>query len=167
MKHWMIEFAFCPTCGHAMGSGIRHGQQRPVCPACGFVHFANPRVAVVLLLTEGDRLLLIKRGAWPEKGKWALPAGFVDLGEAPEDAAIREMKEETGLEVSIQGLLDLSFDATSKAIVLLYRARLRGGLLAADDDALDARWFTPSELPELAFESTRRMVEAWIKGELV
>jgi len=162
MKPDCTDIAFCPLCGHRIESRVRHGRPRPVCPACRYVHFANPRVAAVVFVTDGDRTLLVRRGGWPEKGKWALAAGFIDLGEPPEEAAVRELKEETGLDIAIDGLLDLSYDPVSKAIVLLYRGRVLGGVLAAGDDALEARWFTRHELPELAFESTRRAVEAWL-----
>jgi ADP-ribose pyrophosphatase YjhB (NUDIX family) len=162
----MIEYKFCPCCAAPLETQERYGKPRPVCPACGFVHFANPRVAVAVFLTEGDRVLLVKRGMAPEKGGWALPAGFVDAGERPELAAVREIREETGLEVAVARLLETGYEETSAAIVLLYRARLVGGDLRADDDVDDARWFSREELPELAFESTRRSVAAWLAGRL-
>jgi ADP-ribose pyrophosphatase YjhB (NUDIX family) len=137
-----------------------------VCPDCGFIAFANPRVAVVLFLAERERILLVKRGVAPEKGRWALPAGFVDRGEHPEAAAVREMREETGLEVAIVRLLDLTYDDDAQVIVILYRARLLGGTLGADDDVEAAAWFDRGELPELAFASSRRAVRAWMAGEL-
>jgi len=119
-------------------------------------------VAVVVFLTDGDRILLVKRGVEPEKGQWALAAGFVDLGESPEAAAVREMREETGLDVVIQGLMEVSYDPARQVIVILYRAQWVGGILAADDDVEDARWFTGDSLPELAFESTHRAVKGWM-----
>lgn len=163
----MTGYLFCPRCATPLEEQFRYGKVRPVCPACGFVHCANPRVAVVLYLADRDRILLVKRGMAPEKGRWALAAGFVDQGERPEAAAMREMREETGLEVRIERLLDLGFDETSQAIILTYEARMVGGILAADDDVEEARWFTRDELPdpsELAFESTRRRVRAWLAG---
>lgn len=161
-----MEIAYCPRCGTRVQSLQRFGRLRPVCPACHYVHFANPRVAVVVFVADGDRVLLVKRGAVPEKGKWALAAGFMDLGERPEEAAAREVREETGLEVEVLRLLEVGFDDASRAITILYQARLQGGELAASDDAQDARWFARDELPELGFESTRRMVRAWVEGTL-
>lgn len=144
----------------------RCGALRPGCPACGYIHFDNPRVAAVVFVAEGERVLLVKRNVAPEKGRWALAAGFVELGEPPEAAARREMKEETGLDVVIERMLELSFNADDKVIVILYQARAVGGVLAAADDVEDARWFTRDELPELAFESTRRTLKAWLEGGL-
>ena len=163
----MIEYRFCPRCATPLENQFRYGKVRPVCPACGFVHCANPRVAVVVFLADGGRVLLVKRGMEPEKGHWALAAGFVDMGERPEEAAVREMREETGLEVVITRRLDLGFDEASRAIVILFEGRMVGGTLKADDDVEEARWFAPGELPdasELAFESTRRMLKAWLAG---
>ncbi len=160
-----MEYRFCPNCATPLRQEPRYGRVRPVCPACGFVHCANPRVAVVLFLADRDRVLLVKRGMAPEKGRWALPAGYVDAGERPEAAAVREMREETGLEVAVAGMLDLFYEETSRAVVILYRARLEGGTLAAADDVEEARWFSRGEpMPDLAFESTRKMVEAWLRG---
>ena len=157
-----MEIKFCPSCGSPVQSRIVCGRARPACPACSFVHFPNPRVAVALFLADRDRVLLVRRGVPPERGCWALAAGFVDLGESPEAAARREMREETGLEVEIDRLLDLSYEEGQRVILILYRVRLLGGTLAANDDAEAAQWFTRDDLPELAFESTRRMVQAWL-----
>jgi ADP-ribose pyrophosphatase YjhB (NUDIX family) len=145
---------------------VRYGSLRPVCPACGFVQFANPRVAAVVFVTDGDRVLLVKRGVPPEQGRWALAAGFVEFGEPPEAAALREMKEETGLDIVIERMLGLSFNAADKVIVILYQGRFVGGTLAGGDDVEEARWFSRDELPELAFESTRNAVRDWLEGRL-
>ena len=161
-----MDHPFCPRCGGRVQELMRHGRPRPACPACGYVHFANPRVAVALFVADGARILLVKRRFPPEQGRWALAAGFVDLGERPQDAAVREMREETGLEVVIERMLDLSFNEADKVIVILYRARAVGGILAAADDVEEARWFAAAELPDLAFESTRRTVRAWLEGAL-
>jgi ADP-ribose pyrophosphatase YjhB (NUDIX family) len=156
---------FCPRCGQAVDHQLKFGKTRPVCPACGYIHFANPKVAVVTLierLIERDRqVLLVKRGVDPERGKWALPGGFVDLGEDPMLAAARETTEETGLAVEITRLLDVTFPPNG-VIVISYAAAVIGGTLCAADDVEDVRWYNPADLPELAFESTRRLVSLWI-----
>lgn len=161
-----MQAAYCQRCGGAMAMVARYGGLRPVCHACGFVHFANPRVAAVVFIADGERILLVKRDVAPERGGWALAAGFVELGEAPEAAARREMKEETGLDVVVERMLDLSFNEADKVIVILYQARVVGGVLAGGDDVEEARWFTRDQLPVLAFESTRRAVAAWLEGRL-
>ena len=126
------------------------------------MQFSNPRVAVVVFLAEPDRILLVKRRFPPEQGAWALAAGFVDLGDAPEAAAVREALEETGLEVAVERLLDLGYDEANRVIYILYQARAVGGTLAAADDVEEARWFSRDQLPALAFQSTRKAVADWL-----
>ena len=158
-----MEMRFCPSCGTPLASRTLCGQVRPAYPACSFVHFPNPRVAVAMFLADRDRLLLVQRGVPPEQGRWALAAGFVDRGESPEAAARREMREETGLEVQVERLLDLFYDEDREVIVILYRVRWLGGVPAANDDVDAVRWFAKDELPEVAFESSRRAVQAWLE----
>jgi ADP-ribose pyrophosphatase YjhB (NUDIX family) len=154
---------FCPRCGHALTEDMRFNRLHPVCAACGYIHFANPKVAAVVFIQDGSRVLLIKRAVDPERGKWALPGGFVDFGEDPRLAAVREAAEETGLIVELGALLDVMFGGVT--IVIAYAARVIGGTLSAADDVEEARWFTPGDLPELAFESTERLISRWI-GDL-
>jgi 8-oxo-dGTP diphosphatase len=152
---------FCPDCGRPVEDQVRFGRVHRVCPACGYVHFADPKVAVVTFIERDGKVLLVKRGVDPERGKWSLPGGYVDFGEDPALAAIRETAEETGLMVEITRLVDVTFPP-NKVIVIAYTARVIDGTLGAADDVEDVAWFTPSDLPELAFESTQRLVSRWL-----
>lgn len=134
---------------------------RRVCPACRYVYFTDPKVGVGVAVVEDGRLLLIKRAMNPERGKWSLPAGFIDQGEDPKDAAAREALEETGLIVRIEGVLDVFHNPPGTggaSVFILYRAQIIGGELAAADDAADAGFFALDQLPELAFASTKAAV---------
>jgi 8-oxo-dGTP diphosphatase len=141
---------------------VKFGQMRRVCPSCGYIHFIDPKVAVVIFIESEGQLLLIKRGIQPEQGKWALPGGYVDYDEDPVQAAIRETAEETGLVVEITRLIDVMKPPDVVTIVIAYAAKVVGGVLCAGDDAEIAAWFTGQNLPELAFQSTQRLVAAWI-----
>lgn len=128
------------------------------CPACGHIHFTDPKVGVGVLLVEDGRVLLVRRAVEPEKGKWSIPAGYVDHGEDPKETAAREVREETGLEVSIDGLLDVYHNPPAQggaSIFILYLARKTGGVLRPGDDADRAEFFAVERLPELAFANTR------------
>ena len=135
---------------------------RRVCPECNHVHFTDPKVGVGVFLLHEGKLLLVRRTMNPERGKWSIPAGYLDQGEDPQETAVREAFEETGLRVEIDGLVDVIHNPPAEggaSIFILYRARLLGGELQAGDDADDVGFFGREELPELAFASTRRVVE--------
>jgi 8-oxo-dGTP diphosphatase len=160
---------FCPNCGAPLAEQERYGALRPVCTMCGHVVFFDPKVAVVAFVTQDGAALLIKRANDPGKGLWALPAGFVDAGENPADAACRETLEETGLVVVVERLLDVLYrpDENGLAdIVIAYAAKVTGGALQADDDAADAAWFAADALPEMALVTTERLIRRWLAGEI-
>lgn len=152
-------FKFCPACGHPLEHKEIHGRRRPVCPECGRVHYRDPKVAAGVLLTKGGKVLLVKRRFKPEKGRWALPAGFVDAGEDPRLAAARECLEETGLQVEIGELNRVLYGQDHPAgadLMLVYQATVVGGELEPQDDAAAVAYFDVGELPPLAFRSTRQ-----------
>ena len=138
------------------------GRPRRACPDCGYVHFTDPKVGVGVLIIETGRVLLVQRAVEPERGKWSLPAGYLDQGEDPRATAAREALEETGLMVVIEGLLDVFYNPPGRggaSIFILYRARCLAGEPTAGDDADDARFFPLDALPDLAFASTRAAIE--------
>ena len=144
--------------------GLREigGKLRKACPACRYIHFVETKVGVGMMLVETGKLLLVKRRMNPERGKWCLPGGYLDYGEEPQATAAREMLEETGLVVSVEALVDvchLPNPQGGASLFLLYRGTRVGGTLAAGDDASDAQFFAPHELPEIAFESTALAVK--------
>jgi ADP-ribose pyrophosphatase YjhB (NUDIX family) len=159
------DLNYCVRCGGPLEWRQAFGATRPVCTQCGRVHFIDPKVAVGLLAADGGRLLLIQRANDPERGKWSIPAGFVDAGEDPARAAEREGLEETGLRFEVTGLLDVyarGGAAEGADILIVYQARATGGALHPGDDAAQARYFAPDELPELAFVSTQQVIERWL-----
>jgi NADH pyrophosphatase NudC (nudix superfamily) len=101
------DMLYCPRCATPLVDKMRYGQNRRCCEACEFVHFRDPVVAVVVLVVKDGQALMVKRDEEPEKGKWAFPAGYIDYGEDPRKAGIREVREETGLDVTISRLIDV------------------------------------------------------------
>ena len=135
---------------------------RRVCTACGFIYFTDPKVGVGVFVVQAGKILLVRRTMHPEIGKWSIPAGFIDQGENPADVAVREAREETGLAVEIDSLIDVYHNPPAQggaSIFILYRARLLGGTLQAGDDADAADFFGLDELPEIAFASTQAMID--------
>ena len=161
----VTTWRFCPYCAGALEHRHIFGRERLYCPQCGNVIFRDPKLAAGVLVEEQGKVLLVKRGYSPEKGKWGLPAGFMEWDEAPEETARRECLEETGLEVEIAELYDVYYytdDFRGPGVVIIYRARIIGGRLQPGDDAVEARFFAPGELPsEIAFSSNKRALARW------
>jgi 8-oxo-dGTP diphosphatase len=108
--------------------------------------------AGAVIRDDAGRMLLILRGHEPGMGLWSIPGGRIDPGEADEAAVIREVREETGLEVTCGRLLgSVERPGHGGDIILIrdYSAVVAGGELTAGDDAADARWFTPGEILSL------------------
>lgn len=140
------------------------GRDREVCPACGFIFYRNPLPAVGVVVALDDAVVLVRRRYAPQVGHWALPAGYMELGESAEEAAIRECHEETGLLVQIDHLLGVySFgNREQSGIIIIYAATAVGGTLQANDDALEAAAFAVDALPEpFAFRSHLQAIERW------
>jgi 8-oxo-dGTP diphosphatase len=149
---------FCPSCG----GGLAPRGREQVCEACGRIHHRDPKVGVgVVVRDAAGRLLLVRRGIEPGKGRWALPAGYVDADEDPRAAAARECLEETGLIVRVGRILGV-YNSTGggASFFLAFAAEPEGGQLRAADDAMEVGFFATDELPDLAFESTRAAVSA-------
>jgi ADP-ribose pyrophosphatase YjhB (NUDIX family) len=119
--------------------------------------------AAAVVLTRNNEILLVRRKFEPRSGDWTLPAGFVERDETAEQAAIREAKEETGLDIRLSGLLQVfgSCETTDSPIILIvYCGMIVGGHLQAGDDAEEARFFSLGHLPaNIAFSNHRRAIE--------
>jgi ADP-ribose pyrophosphatase YjhB (NUDIX family) len=158
---------FCPHCTHPLETKPAFDRVRPVCSACGFVHFQAPKVGVSVLIEAENRLLMIRRAVEPGLGLWSLPSGFVEWDESPESAAARECLEETGLVVTGLSLVEVRHytdDFRGPGINLTYRGRVAGGTVCPGDDAAEAQYFAAGELPpgeEIAFQGHRLILERW------
>jgi ADP-ribose pyrophosphatase YjhB (NUDIX family) len=162
-------FKYCPRCRAELVDKAVYGQVRRVCPECRFVQFIDPKVGAAVLAEQEGRVLLVQRSMKPAQGSWCLPGGFMELWETPQETAIRECEEETGLKVEITGLLDACYyeDYRGSGVLIMYKGRIVGGTLRAADDATAAGFFSPDALPQnIAFESNIRILNAWRKGRL-
>jgi 8-oxo-dGTP diphosphatase len=160
------DMKFCPRCGQPLVDQVRYGKPHRVCDGCDFIYFHDPVVAAVVFAVQDGRLLMIRRTVDPQKGKWAFPAGYIDYDEDPRQAAAREVREETGLEVRITRVIDVlcrdMSDGAKASIVILFEGEIVSGTPFAQDDASEVAFFAPSEIPhsELAsFESIRLLLD--------
>ena len=152
------DFNYCPRCGAQVNHEERYGKVRPVCPQCGWIQFVDPKVAAAVLIEDEGRVLLVRRANEPFRGLWTLPAGFINGGEDPAEAAARECLEETGLSVQVTRVLDIISGREHPRgadFIIVYQASVLGGELRPDDDADAAAWFGRDKLPQLAFRATQ------------
>ncbi len=154
---------FCPFCGGELSIRLSEGRERSYCEAEDRFLYSNPIPASTSLVFDSlGRILLVLRNREPGAGCWALPGGFVEIGEKPSEAAARELEEETGLKGMEPELIDVihhesEFYGTS-LLIIGYRFRSYGGNLKAGDDADEARFFHPADLPPIAFRSHSKMI---------
>jgi ADP-ribose pyrophosphatase YjhB (NUDIX family) len=156
-------YRHCPRCTTLLEAREEGGVPRPTCPKCGFIHYRNPAPASGVLLLDGSAILLVRRKYAPRVGQWCLPAGFMEYGETPEACAVRELREETGLEAEVESLFGVFAgldDPRVRAVLILYRVKRTGGELQAGDDATDAKFFPLDALPaDIAFEAHRQALD--------
>ncbi len=151
---------YCPQCATRVEERLFEGKSRPTCPNCGYIAFADPKVAATVLIERNGALLLVRRSIDPGRGLWCFPGGYVDFAEDPVVAAIRECREEVGLNVENLRLLDVSFNG--RVIVITYTAdRFEPEAPIPGDDADLAEWFSPPDLPPIAFEAVTRAIGVW------
>lgn len=159
----MIEsaYSYCPRCATPLVEKFVHEAVRATCPQCGFILFLEPKVVVVVVIQRGDSVLLGRRNMEPERGMWSFVSGYVDRGEKVEEAAVREVKEETNLDVALDRLLGVFSERGNPHIVIAYCASILNedisGLMAQADEVSELAFFPLDSLPELAFSSDKHL----------
>ncbi|HTN72303.1 MAG TPA: NUDIX hydrolase [Methylomirabilota bacterium] len=165
--HGHIEYRFCPRCGAGLEKRVVKATEpkRLVCQGCSFIFYQDPKVVAGTIFMLNGGIVLLKRGVEPALGKWVFPGGYVDRGESVQDAAIRETKEESQVDVELGPLLNVYSYPRSPNVIVVYTADAVGGELAAADESVDAGTFTPAKVPwdELAFDSTKDALRDYIR----
>lgn len=151
---------YCPECGAALHPAHDGQSERPHCAACGRFYYSNPIPAACCFVARGDELLFVRRAIEPCKGLWSLPGGFVELDEAPEHAAVRELQEETGLTGRRLRLMGTVAQASrfGAVLVLAYAVDAWDGTIVPGTDASEAAFFSRDARPPLAFQAHRELV---------
>jgi 8-oxo-dGTP diphosphatase len=159
----LADLRYCPRCAGELAKRRVRGHERLTCPDCGYVFYMTPAPVTCVLVVQDERVLLVRRRYTPKAGDWCLPAGFVEIGESPEESAVREVREETGLEVRITGLVDSwasREDPRTPVVSYAFTASVAGGTLRAGDDAEEAAFFEPERIPaNIAFSTHRILIE--------
>ncbi len=134
------------------------------CADCERMLYSDPKLAVAAIIPHNGGIVLIKRGIEPAYGKWSFPSGYVNRGEVVEKALEREVREETELVVRAIQLVGLYSKPGQAVVLAVYEAEVLDGKLSAADEVLEARIFSPLELPDLAFEHDDRIIDDWRRG---
>jgi NAD+ diphosphatase len=123
----MKPFRFCPWCGVELVEAIRGDRIRRGCPspACGFVHWANPTPVVAAIIEHEGKILLARGKGWPEK-VFALVTGFLEANESPQDAVLREVKEETDLDGTLVALIGVYPFEMRNELIVAFHVRTTG-----------------------------------------
>jgi len=160
-------YAFCPLCGGDLELRTLKPSEpdRLVCVRCGFVFYLDPKVAVGTIISdERGHIVLVRRAIDPGYGKWVFPGGYVDRGEEVKVAAVREAREEAGLDITLGRLIDVYSYPGRAPVIIVYAATMIGGTLVCDDESLEAKFFPPDEIPweDLAFRSTYEALQEYL-----
>lgn len=167
----MKDWSHCPRCAAPLGRSVPPGddEERLWCAACGLVLYENPApTASALLVDEHGRVMLTRRGIEPDLGMWDLPGGFMRPGEDGEQAARRELLEETGLEIATGRVFAIVPDTYGPSgeptLNIFYLARVAGGVARPASDVSEIGWFGAGELPgraQIAFRCVAHVLERW------
>lgn len=158
--HHDPEFCFCPVCGGRLKATKIAGNdpERSVCSKCKFVFYLDPKVVACAIVEIGSHILLLRRGVNPQKGKWAMPGGYVDRGETVEAAAVRETSEESGIKTKIQRLLGVYSYKGETPVVIVYVSKYLEGELVPGDEVMELNTFSRNGIPwnDLAFRTSTK-----------
>jgi ADP-ribose pyrophosphatase YjhB (NUDIX family) len=162
-------YQFCPRCGGPLERRLLKATEpeRPVCTRCGFVFYIDPKIAVGTIIETGPgQLVLVRRAIDPGYGKWVFPGGYVDRGEPLTTAATREAREECGLDVRLDGLVNIYSYPGRAPVIVVYAATAIGGELCHDDECLETAVFGQAQIPwdNLAFRSTEEGLRDYLNG---
>jgi len=160
---------YCLLCGSPLVESAVPTENRPrlLCANCGYIHYINPKIVSGTLPVQANRVWLLPRGIEPRLGYWTYPAGFQEIDESSEQAAVRETLEELGCQVEVTGLFGV-YSRPGAPVNLVYLARLVEGSSppTTTDEALEVRALAPNEIPwdDLAFMSTHEVLHDWATG---
>ena len=133
----------------------------PICSQCGRIIYYDPKVTAATVVEREGKVLMVRRGVEPGLGLWSLPGGYVDRGEVVEEAAEREVLEETGLMVKITRLVGVFSEPGDPVILVTYDSQIAGGRPESGPEVLELDFFPMDRLPPLAFSRDRHVLEAW------
>ncbi len=162
---------FCPNCGGHLTERLLETEDRPrlVCDQCQRIAYLNPRIVAGVIIERGGRLLLLRRAIEPRYGTWTFPAGYMEIDETAEEAAVREAEEEIGLKVKtgpLVGVYSRPAPESPGILVVVFQGQRPTGRVKVGHEVLEARWFSLDDIPwsELSFPTTHWALDAWLRA---
>jgi len=160
------DYKYCPNCRTKLERKVIDRRNLLNCPKCGFIFWNNPKPVTSVLLERDGKVLMLERKQQPLKGYWVLPGGFIDYEETPREAAVREAKEETGLKVRIDYLLDayrIEDDPRGMHIEIVFKGTILSDKLRLNEESSRFEFFPLTKLPRLIAYQHRRVILDWEK----
>ncbi len=158
---------FCSRCGAAVTQKIPPGEtlHRFVCPACETIHYQNPKIVAGCIPEWEGQILLCRRAIEPKHGLWTYPAGFMEMGESVEQAAIRETLEEAKARVEITGLHGVFSLVHVDQVYMVFRGTLHAKEYGVGHESSEVQLFHPDQIPwdELAFPVIRESLQRYMQ----
>jgi ADP-ribose pyrophosphatase YjhB (NUDIX family) len=155
-------FKFCPLCGTSLRRGRIEGATRQFCPKCGWIHYENPLpVAVAAAINSRGQVLVVKRNLNPGINQWSLPGGFIEAKETSQEACLRELKEETGINGRIIKLAGVYIHKTrmyGSLLVIGYSVKALNGKISISSEVKEAKFLNREKLPRIPFPSHQKIL---------
>lgn len=165
VQYGRFQWNYCPICSDKLHEADDGQSMRPHCARCNRFFYTNPVPAACCFLTNEDgQLLLVQRSIEPRKGMWSLPGGFVEIGETTDEAALRELEEETGLTgrgTRLLGACTRASKITGGVIVLGYSVDEWEGEMEAKTDAMALGFYAKEDRPPIAFEVHQELLKIY------
>lgn len=163
---------YCPECGTALASRVEGGRERPACPNCKFIHFGHYSLGVGGVVIRDGKVLFIRRGIEPGRGRWTIPGGYVEYDEIFDEAAVREVREETGIETQVLGLVAVRQRPTpaDNSTYIAFALEALGGELMIDGVEVDeAGFYAPEEFDSITNLAplSRYIAEAAMRNSII
>ena len=158
------SYQYCPYDGERLTGSNVASEGPPTCRKCGFTDYQNPKACVAILITQGENILLARRGIEPAKGQWDIPGGFADAGESVEETVVREALEETTLRVQVREYLgsvpDVYGPRQTPTMNLCFLVEVLEGEPKPRSDVEALVWFSLDKLPKkMAFAHQERVMQ--------
>lgn len=164
---------YCPRCATAFAKAPLHHGARQQCAACGYTRFLNPAPGITIILHAPEGCVLIGKRADAARygGRWCLPGGYIEFEESFIDTAHREVREETGLDIRVQGIVNVvsnQLDDYHHTLVIVLLGVVSGGWQAPGDDLIELRWVDRAahQHTDYAFAADQRIIDGFFAGNL-